>query len=351
MCELGCSSIRAPRSADRGPEESALAADDAAQLARWSSGPLLTRGRGARRAGGGRRSALLDDPSGRRRLAAAQHVRGAARPRARRAAARRGAFELLGERPEHGPGARGLRWAAGGDEAAHRIGGADPGDWADRGEAVSALHSWRAGGASATAPAGTRARWRSARAPRSSSRSRLRRARHRRRAPGLAAAGPKRGASRRGDARGVAPTTRATRAAGCSICGADLRRCARPARRRGPPSRRLSGRRGQRRRRAIAGGAPCGPPMNSAPLRAAWVEFDHRPPDASHRLMLAGRRRRPRPAAGGRRASSCREPVGSARRRAAQAPADAPLTPRWRAARCAAPRSGGAAALGGLRRP
>lgn len=46
---------------------------------------------------------------------------------------RRGAHELLAERPEHdGPTGALLRWAAGDDDAARRIGGADPGDWADR---------------------------------------------------------------------------------------------------------------------------------------------------------------------------------------------------------------------------
>ena len=46
---------------------------------------------------------------------------------------RRRAFELIGECPEHdGPTGALLRWAAGDDEAAHRIGDADPGDWAGR---------------------------------------------------------------------------------------------------------------------------------------------------------------------------------------------------------------------------
>ncbi len=46
---------------------------------------------------------------------------------------RRSARELLAERPEHdGPTGALLRWAAGDDEAAHRIGDADPGDWAGR---------------------------------------------------------------------------------------------------------------------------------------------------------------------------------------------------------------------------
>ncbi|MEE2939297.1 MAG: hypothetical protein VX460_02820, partial [Planctomycetota bacterium] len=46
---------------------------------------------------------------------------------------RRGARDLLAERPEHdGPTGALLRWADGDDEAAHRIGDADPGDWVGR---------------------------------------------------------------------------------------------------------------------------------------------------------------------------------------------------------------------------
>ena len=114
-------------SADRGPLEEQRWRLWAARLARWSR-DWDAAGRALDEMGEG--AARCPDPSGGWLAAAAFEERLAL---ALDRGERRRAFELLGERPEHdGPTGALLRWAAGDDEAAHRIGDADPGDWAAR---------------------------------------------------------------------------------------------------------------------------------------------------------------------------------------------------------------------------
>lgn len=114
-------------SADRGPLEEQRWRLWAARLARWSwDWDAADRALDGMEEGGAR----CPDPSGGWLAAAAFEERLAL---ALDRGERRYAFELLGERPEHdGPTGALLRWAAGDDEAAHRIGDADPGDWAGR---------------------------------------------------------------------------------------------------------------------------------------------------------------------------------------------------------------------------